>query len=707
MTSRAKVRIHLGGALRTAIELAKRGVPVFPCAHTKNPLTPNGHKDATTDIAIIERWWRRSPSAIVGVPTGHITQWLVVDIDPDGRQWFRDNEHRLNAKRIHRTKRGYHLLYRMPSKPIVNSAGKIAKGVDVRAEGGYVIWWPAAGMPTQGELDDIGDIPEWLLSELRSERNAPVSGTEKADIVEGGRNEFLSRRAFHLRKEGLSVVELKAVLQAINLEKCKPPLEAEEVDRIAVNKHKIDPEALWQKPTPLVRPLPPAAAYPIDALGPILSPAAQAIVEIVQVPPAIAGNAVLTAAALAAQRCRDVETLGGNKPISLYALTIAASGDRKTTVDRIALAPVVEHVKRLAKEYKVDLQIYEDERAESNKQRREGNADSCELEPPQKPWILCTEPTGEGLIVSLLEGQFSQGVFSDEGATLIGGYALSEDAELRTIGMFSRAWDGSPLDRVRAMKREHVTLYGRRLSMHLMAQPAVAARLLHNPLYRQQGFLARWLIAAPDSIAGTRLFNHRSPNAATDRRLMRYNVAIKQLLELPVDECPDLGGLLLSSLRMSEQAKALLTRAYDEFEVAQRRGGRFEQGREWASKAAEHASRISAVLALVRDPKTETVKRESMRSALTIVRHHIGEYLRLVGTASISMEMEHAEQLRQWLCSKGRTDVTVRHVIQRGPAWIREARKARAVLATLEEFHWVKRVGSKYLMHPELLVHTK
>jgi hypothetical protein len=695
-------------ALAAAIELAKRGMPVFPCARTKRPLTPHGHIDATIEVKLIKRWWRQWPFAMVGVPTGRRSGLLVIDVDPNGRSWLATNEYRLDAKRVHRTKRGYHLLYRVASDVIGNSVGKIAAGVDVRGEGGYIIWWPAEGEHVEGGLDAIGEVPAWLRDQLDASETKPSRLREdSASVGKGGRNVFLSGRAYHLRKEGLSVREIESILQALNVARCQPPLDSEEVHRIAVNKEKVDPERPWHKPTPLVRSLPEAAAYPTHALGPILAPAAEAIIEIAQVPAAIAGSALLAAAALGAQRCSNVETLGGEKPLSIYALTIAGSGDRKTTVDRIALVPIAEHRKELAKEHRSQLEVYRREMAEVKRLPQDGgDAHRAEPEAPRKPWVLSSEPTAEGLFLSLLEGQFSQGVFNDEGATFIGGHALSEEAELRTIGMLSRAWDGSPLDRVRSINKENVTLYGRRLSMHLMAQPSVAARLLQNTLYRQQGFLARWLIAFPDSIVGTRQFDPHAPAVGSDLRLAAYNQSIKRLLTRRIGESQDLGGLELHSLQLSGRAKAILTSFYDEFESAQKPGGSLEQGREWASKAAEHACRVAGVLSLVGDSDARTVKAAAMRRAVKLVRHYMSEYLRLVGTANVSVEMEQAELLRGWLITRHRTDVTVRYIVQRGPAWIREAKKARAVLATLAEFGWVRQEGSKYLLHPDLLKGT-
>ncbi|MBF0819946.1 DUF3987 domain-containing protein, partial [Streptococcus acidominimus] len=57
---------------------------------------------------------------------------------------------------------------------------------------------------------------------------------------------------------------------------------------------------------PLFPPLPPAAPYPLDALGPILGEAASAIARKVQAPAAIAAQSVLAAASLAVQAHADV-----------------------------------------------------------------------------------------------------------------------------------------------------------------------------------------------------------------------------------------------------------------------------------------------------------------------------------------------------------------------------------------------------------------
>jgi Protein of unknown function (DUF3987) len=73
---------------------------------------------------------------------------------------------------------------------------------------------------------------------------------------------------------------------------------------------------------------------------------------------------------------------------------------------------------------------------------------------------------------------------------------MSDDNKLRTAAGLSELWDGEPIKRVRAGDGTLV-LPGRRVAMHLMAQPDVAAIMLSDRMLLSQGFLSRCLVTAP------------------------------------------------------------------------------------------------------------------------------------------------------------------------------------------------------------------
>lgn len=47
----------------------------------KHPLTPNGFKDGTTDLATVQNWWGAYPEANIGLVTGQCSGIVVLDID--------------------------------------------------------------------------------------------------------------------------------------------------------------------------------------------------------------------------------------------------------------------------------------------------------------------------------------------------------------------------------------------------------------------------------------------------------------------------------------------------------------------------------------------------------------------------------------------------------------------------------------------------
>lgn len=127
--------------LEAALSYARRGWRVHPLKpRDKTPISKNGCKDATLDEAQIKKWWATFPNANIGLATGQ--DFFVIDIDPDGMAWMEANDLPQTHEAI-TGRRGKHLLYRMPDKPIGNSVSQLSKGVDVRGIGGYIVASPS------------------------------------------------------------------------------------------------------------------------------------------------------------------------------------------------------------------------------------------------------------------------------------------------------------------------------------------------------------------------------------------------------------------------------------------------------------------------------------------------------------------------------------------------------------------------------------
>jgi hypothetical protein len=152
-----------------AQHLAAEGKAVFPCREDKAPTTPRGFLDAVTDPDAVHGLWCLHPGPLVGVATGAESGFDVLDLDvkhPEAESWWLENRPRIPGTRAHRTRSGgWHFLF-AHAAGLRNSASKIARGVDVRGDGGYIIWWPAAGWPVLSDAVSA-PWPAWLLALAR------------------------------------------------------------------------------------------------------------------------------------------------------------------------------------------------------------------------------------------------------------------------------------------------------------------------------------------------------------------------------------------------------------------------------------------------------------------------------------------------------------------------------------------------------------
>ncbi len=240
-----------------ALALAGRGWPVFPC-RGQVPRTRNGLKDATTDPGMIAGWWEQWPDADVAVACG--AGLLVLDVDPrhGGDQSLAELEAvhgELPETEEVATGGGGRHLYFAVGQAVRNSVGKVGAGLDIRGDGGYVICPPsihASGTTYEWasrEPVDPAPAPQWLLDaasgqQLRTGAAPPVGDT----IPAGGRNAELASLAGSMRRRGMSAGEIEGALTVTNRDRCRPPLDAEEVRAIAASISRYEPAAPRRAP---------------------------------------------------------------------------------------------------------------------------------------------------------------------------------------------------------------------------------------------------------------------------------------------------------------------------------------------------------------------------------------------------------------------------------------------------------------------------
>ena len=239
----------MSAQLKTALTLAERGWHLLPCLpRSKAPALPNGIDGATDNFDVIRQWWKQQPDCNVAVRTGRGSGVWILDIDGAGAEReltkLEAENGQLPATVETITPRpGRHLFFKWPAdKPIGNTVGRLAPGIDSRGERGYALLPPSI---TYGSYhwsvdaaDRIADAPAWLLEKISAPRSRapkpPAYWRElvAAGIDEGGRDVTCTRLAGYLLHAGLDPLVVLELLQSFNTTKCRPPLERADIHRI-------------------------------------------------------------------------------------------------------------------------------------------------------------------------------------------------------------------------------------------------------------------------------------------------------------------------------------------------------------------------------------------------------------------------------------------------------------------------------------------
>lgn len=170
---------------RAARELARLGVPVFPCAPGgKRPIPERGFHEATADITQVEAWWRQWPHANLAVPTGAASGVVVVDVDVhkvNGYAAFGRAERSgllSEPLAVATTPTGGRHLYFPADPEREQRSWQVGRaGIDFRGDGGYIIV-----PPSQRTID--GRRVSYRVETVASNLVAPLATQRLRDFLD-------------------------------------------------------------------------------------------------------------------------------------------------------------------------------------------------------------------------------------------------------------------------------------------------------------------------------------------------------------------------------------------------------------------------------------------------------------------------------------------------------------------------------------------
>lgn len=329
----------------------------------------------------------------------------------------------------------------------------------------------------------------------------------------------------------------------------------------------------------------------------------------IQAPRPLILSGALTAISLACQGLIDVCKPNGQRtPASLMLLSIAESGERKTTAENIFLSPIRDFQKLESARYQ---EFHSEWSARMDAWKAKKNAilkslsksvisgvDSSESElvliahektKPVKPRqfkMIYEDSTSEALFSGLHQNLRTAGLISSEGGGVLNGRALNDLSKQNAL------WSGDSITVDRASVDSY-EIQSARLTVSIMVQDQSFKSYMEHrgEKSRGSGLWARFLVCRPRSTQGTRTISngimsweHCSKFAERITEILKKNL---YLLDEP-DKARDV-------VSFSPEAVERWLEVFNEIELGIRIGGRFSEMADLASKLADNIARVAAL----------------------------------------------------------------------------------------------------------------
>uniref|UniRef100_E6PW61 DUF3987 domain-containing protein n=1 Tax=mine drainage metagenome TaxID=410659 RepID=E6PW61_9ZZZZ len=658
-------------------------------------------------------------------PNGAPIYWRIRAKHPDGRKWVRP---------MHRAEAGAFVMGEPPFAPGVKPLYRLhdlalhPDAVVIVTEGekaADALAKISMHATTSGAADSCAGA-DWQPLVGRTVviwPDADEPGAKYAQAVV----DKLQGIAAEVRVIDVARLNLPPKGDAVEWIEAHPDATADDVLALSVVQDETPADA-WPQPHPLVAQIA-SEPYPLDALPPRILAAVNEVRSFAQAPVALVASAALSAVSVAVQGLYDIkraDRLTG--PCSLFMLTIAESGERKTTADGFFTAALREYETEQAdvakpgiKAFKADHAAWEAEksgqqdaiRSASKSGKTTGDLTASlrilvndEPQPPRVPRLLYSDATPEALTWGLSKTWPSAAVISSEAGGVFGSHGMGAESMTRNLSILNQLWDGRDLVFDRRKENGSFAVRGARLTMSLQTQDITLRQFFERTagLARGSGFLARFLVAWPESTQGTRLY--KEPPTSWPA-LASFNTRMAAILRTaaPIDQDGTLQPVMLG---LTPEAKAAWVQFHDAIETELGAGGELSDVKDVASKTADNAARL-ALLFHIFEGGTGAVSAEAFTGASRVVAWHLNEARRFLGEFAMSPELAEAARLDGWLlayCRQNQAqEIGRRDAQQYGP--LRDGAQLDAVLRELETLGRVRltKQGKRHIitLNPALL----
>lgn len=650
-------------------------------------MTKSGFYDASLDERQITTWWSMYPDANIGIPTGSTNDVLVIDVDKknggyDNLVLAVEKYGPLNSSIVANTGGGgKHYLYKYPTgRKIASRNGFPGLGIDIRAEGGYVVTAPSthisggvyAWEKGRGPFDGIplDELPSEWVDLLASP--SVIIGNKQAfvlpDVIaEGGRNQKLFEYGASLRGQGFTIRVIDEVLNKTNRERCKPPLSDSEVVKIVDSLDKYprggaiaeafgtvnhesgeDQQNGVDKPGQDVNPqgpeiiwglLPengPTMSFPVNVFPPALQCIVEELAASLQVSIDFVGSMVLLVLCIACLGTTVRVLPDYIEPTQLYLLLSALPSERKSAVLSFLLRAYLERA-RLVNEFNKVAKAENDLKRTMLSKRLEkalskGDGESARIiqaEIDQLPEIKMfdtpfTDVTTEALTKAMANNGGRGSIASAEGClfnTLSGTYSPDPN-----IDIILQGWSGERV-RVERIGRDSVLIDRATLAILVAVQPQVMERFLCNEVLLERGLCARFLYCVPKSNIGHR--NVREAKPVSANAYNNYAKIIQTLAQQSYDDVP-------RELKMDGMATELYYQWAEEVESKIGHGGEWHGiANGWEGKLVGNTIRIAGILKMADSPDCSLpINALHFSGAIELARYFVDHAMAATGKAA-------------------------------------------------------------------------